>query len=176
MMVKVAHTEDLLRSLRTYRDARRAFLDALGCPRSNRDPLAEFAERVAAAILRAELAGSRVQRGFDLTTNAGERVQVRYLANPADAWVNGHVVDFRGECDKYALLVVEDLDPKALLVFTRKGLAGVCARLGKRHGEQDLTLQLGQANFRMLIATPQEFAPLGVQVLDLTVLASESAS
>lgn len=167
---------ELLNSLRTYRDARRVFLDALGCPISNRDPLAEFAERLAAAVLGGELAVSRVQKGYDFTTEAGERVQVRYVANPAGVWVNGHVVDFRGDCDQYALMVVEDLDPKALLVFSREGLAAVCARLGKRHGNQGVTLQLGQANYRALMASPRDFEQLGVQMIDLNRLSSARPS
>jgi hypothetical protein len=57
-------------------------------------PFAEFAERLAHAVLGGEMAASRVQKDWDFTTDAGERVQVRYLANPPDRWVNEHYVDF----------------------------------------------------------------------------------
>lgn len=88
---------DLLRALRDYRTARRALLEVLGCTASNRDPLAEFAERLAAVLLGGTMAKNRVQRGWDVMTPTGRRVQVRYLANPSGEWVNGHQVDFRGD-------------------------------------------------------------------------------
>lgn len=108
-------------------------------------------------------------------TVTGNRVQVRYLANPARQWVNGHVVDFRGDgCDLYALLIVEDLEPTALLIFEKEGLARVCARLGKRHGNQDTTLQLYQANVRAIAAARRDFEPLGAHYFDLTAPAAGS--
>lgn len=64
--------------------------------------------------------------------------------------------------------MVEDLDARSLLVFTRDGMPGVCAALKKRHPDQDTTLQLTQANCRTLLAGPQRFAPLGVSVLRLS--------
>lgn len=168
---------ELLNSLRVYRDARRTFLDALGCPVSNRDPLAEFAERLTAAVLGGELAASRVQKGYDLTTESGERVQVRYVANPSERWVNGHPIDFRGDgCDLYALLVVEDLDPKALLVFSKEGLPAVCAKLGKHHANAGVTLDLYQANYKTLMAAPSDFESHGVRVIDVSRLSSARPS
>lgn len=150
-----------------YREGRRDFLRALGCGESNRDPLAEFAEQVVAALLGGQLATSRVQKGWDVATLAGDHVQVRYLTNPAGEWVNGHLVDFSGDCDRYALVVFEALDPKALIVFSRGQLGGVCAALGKRHGNQQSTLQLTQANYLRLVADPVGFAALGVEVIPL---------
>jgi hypothetical protein len=124
---------------------------------------------LAEAVLGGDLAASRVQKDYDLVTESGESVQVRYLANPADVpWVNGHVIDFRGSCDRYALLIVENLDPKAMIVISREGLAGVCALLGKRHPNQDVTLQLTEANFRAIVASPGQFERHGVVVMDLT--------
>lgn len=84
---------NLIVALGTYRAAREKFLVALGCDSSNRDPFAEFAEHVALAIIGGNLAQSRVQKGWDLTDGDGQRVQVRYLANPASRWVNEHLVD-----------------------------------------------------------------------------------
>ena len=132
---------ELVAALRTYRAARQEFLRSSGARSPNRDPLAEFAERIAQAVLGGALATSRVQKGHDLVTETGETVQVKYLANPEGTWVNEHPVDFRGGCDRYALLIVEALDAKALVVFSREGLAGVCSELGKRHPNQELTLQ-----------------------------------
>ena len=113
---------ELMESLRTYRATRQEFLAFLGCKESNRDPLAEFAERITQAVLGGSLATSRVQKGHDLVTDTGETVQVKYLANPEGTWVNEHPVDFRGGCDRYALLIVEALDAKALVVFCEKDL------------------------------------------------------
>jgi hypothetical protein len=77
------------------------------------------------------------------------------------------LVDFRGDCDAYALVVVEDLDPKHVLLFRRAGLAEICALLGKRHPDQERTLQLTRRNYLTLLAHPDQFAPLGVDVFDL---------
>ena len=51
-----------------------------------------------------ELAPSRTQKGWDLTAPNGDHVQVRYLANPGDRWLNEHVVDFSGELGKNVVL------------------------------------------------------------------------
>lgn len=161
---------EILEALRTYRDARATFLRALGCDTSNRDPFAEFSEHLVAALLDAELAASRVQKGYDVTTSSGDRVQVRYLANPADRWVNEHLIDFRADCDRYALVVFEAFDPKAVLVFDRRTIANVCAALGKRHPNQDVTLQLTRTNYRQLLDKRDDFAALGVVITDLTSL------
>lgn len=164
-----AGPDALLAALRDYREARQSLLAALGCEGSNRDPLAEFAERLAVSVLGGRLAASRVQKGYDFENDAGERVQVRYLANPAGEWVNGHLVDFRGDCSRYALLIFEDLDPRALLVFSRAGLAQVCAALGKRHPDQDVTLQLTHSNYRAIASEPDGFVPWGVRFVNLSL-------
>ena len=158
----------LLAALRTYRGARDEFLAALDCAGSNRDPFAEFSERITNAALGGTLAASRTQKGWDFMDPEGRRVQVRYLANPAGPWVNGHLIDFRGDgCDRYALVIFEGLDAKSLLVFDHSQMAAICALLSKRHPDQEHTLQLGQANYRAIMNSPQSFAQLGVQVLNL---------
>ena len=139
----------------------------LGCENSNRDPLAEFAERLTHAVLGGELAKSRVQKGYDLVTEAGQKVQVRYLANPGEGWVNEHLVDFRQGADLYALLVVEALDARSLVVFSRAGLASVCSALGKRHPQQDTTLQFTRANYRAIASDAAGFAAYGVVFVPL---------
>jgi len=158
----------LILALRTYRDARRRFLTTIGCEGSNRDPFAEFSERLAHALLGGTLAESRTQKGWDFRDPDGRRVQVRYLANPEGRWVNEHLVDFRGDgCDRYALVVFEGLNVRSMLVFDAHRLAAVGSALGKRHPDQDRMLALTQANYRSLCADPDRYAPLGVQVLDL---------
>lgn len=166
-MESTASPLELVASFRTYRAARQEFLAFLGCKESNRDPLAEFAERIAQAVLGGTLATSRVQKGHDLVTETGETVQVKYLANPEGAWVNEHPVDFHGGCDRYALLIVEALDPKALVVFLREGLAGACFELGKRYPNQDLTLQFTRANYQAIAMRPERFEPFGVTFVRL---------
>lgn len=166
--------EEMLKALRTYREARATFLRALGCDTSNRDPFAEFSEHLVASLLDAELAASRVQKGYDLTEASGRRVQVRYLANPGDRWVNEHLVDFRADCDRYALVVFEAFDPKSVLVFDRTTIGDVCAALGKRHPNQDVVLQLTRRNYQQLLDMRQDFVRLGVVVIDLNSLAGGS--
>ena len=158
----------LLDALRAYRHARDEFLNALGCAESNRDPFSEFAERVAVAAVAGTLAESRTQKGWDFLDLEGRSVQVRYLANPVDRWVSEHVVDFRGGgCDRYALVILEGLDAKSLLVFDHANLVAVCTALGKRHIGQEDALGLTQANYRAIIGDPARFAELGVQIVDL---------
>jgi len=65
-------------------------------------------------------------------------------------------------------VVFEGLDAKSLLVFDHPQMAAVCALLAKRHPDQEHTLQLGQANYRAIVNSPQPFAQLGVQVFDLS--------
>src|SRR3954453_15233715 len=94
-----ARTAELLELLGEYRAARRAFLAALEIPQSNRNPLAEFSEKLVAALLGGDLAQSRVQKGYDLVTPEGDKVQVKYLTNPADREVNGHEIRFDSDLD-----------------------------------------------------------------------------
>ena len=156
----------LLKAIRRYGAARREFLAAIGSPESNRDPLAEFAERIAFAALGGTMAASRVQKGWDFTDHAGGRVQVRYLSNPAGPWINGHVIDFRGGgCDRYALVIFEGLEPQALLVFGAEYLEKVCSALRKRHPDSAHTLQLTQANYEALRADPAYIEACGVGVI-----------
>lgn len=147
---------------RAYSDARRAFLQSLGCEDSCRDPLSEFSERLVRDQLGGTLAASRVQKGYDLTTPDGRRVQVKYLANPSGAWRNGHTVSFTAETDSYAVVFFEGLDIQAIIVFSRETLSEVCAALKKRHPDQEKCLQLGQTNFKKIIGDQELFAKLGV--------------
>lgn len=164
---KKSDGRELLAALRTYRDARQTFLRVLGCDTSNRDPLAEFAERLAHAILGGAMAPSRVHKHYDLTTDDGRTVQVRYLANPVDKWVNEHVVDFRQGVDLYALLIVEALDARTLLVFERDTVGSVAAALGKKHPDQDTTIQFTRVNYQQLLREEEKLAGLGVQIYRL---------
>ena len=50
-------------ALEHYARGRAELLEAIGVTGSNRDPLAEFSERLVAALLDGELASNRVQRG-----------------------------------------------------------------------------------------------------------------
>lgn len=159
----------LLRAHEDYRLARRRYLELLGCAGSNRDPLAELSERLVAAILDGTPADSRVQKGFDVVDAQGARVQVKYVANPRGLWVNGHVVDFRGDIDRYAVVLVEDLAPTLVLIFTRATIGRVCRLLQKRHPDQDSTLQLTRANVDLLRDNAHIVAQLGVQIIPVGV-------
>lgn len=63
----------LLAALDVYRPARQTLLAALGLRESNRDPLAEFSEHLAAGLLGATLVLSRVQAGHDLVLVDGDK-------------------------------------------------------------------------------------------------------
>jgi hypothetical protein len=148
--------------LRTYSEARRQFLRSIGCNDSCRDPLSEFAERLVCQQLNGTLANSRVQKGHDLVTPEGRRLQVKYLANPMGRWRNEHVVTFSDELDDYAIVFYEGLEVRAIIVFRRETLGAVCAALQKRHGGQERTLQLTQVDFNRLIGAPEKFEKYSV--------------
>ena len=157
----------LVQAQQAYREARQHFLAALGCPESNRDPLAEFSERLVAALVDGATAQSRVQRDYDVVEASGHRIQVRYLANPAGRWVNEPLVKFTPQMDQYAVVIIEALRPTTVLIFARDTLADVCAALGKRHPDQVTTLQLTQRNVLQILAAPAAFGALGARVFTL---------
>ena len=167
--------EELREAFQRYARGRQELLEAIGVDGSNRDPLSEFSERLAAALLDGELASNRVQRGWDLTTTARRRVQVKYLANPAEEWINGIAITFgpgEDEPDDFAIVFFEALLPVSVMVFPRERLGAICTRLRKRHPNQENSLQLTRANFRQLLTDRDAFAALGVRVFDLRVEAA----
>ncbi len=130
--------------------------------------MAEFSERHVARLLDGTLATNRVQPGYDLTAPTGERVQVKYLPNPAAGWINEHHVRFgHPDCDSYALVFLEDLLPIAVIVFPRSKIAEVCSALGKRHSFRHVSLQLTRRNFLQILDEERRFEHLGVQVFRL---------
>jgi len=154
----------LLNDFKKYRKARKALLEVLGCVDSNRDPLAEFSEKLAAHLLNASMAKSRVQKGFDLIGPNGQRIEVKYLTNPSGRWINWHVVSFNELRDRYALVYFQDLSPKEMFVFRKQGLRNVCRELGKRHGNTDSTLQFTKTNYEDITNNPEKFKKLGVEL------------
>lgn len=172
--------EELREAFTSYARGRQQLLDAIGVGVSNRDPLSEFSEHLIAVLLDGQLATNRVQRGWDLTTPSGRRVQVKYLANPGGgaAWINGIAISFGSgpdEADDFAVVFFEALLPVSVVVFAREQLLEVCVRLKKRHPNQEQTLQLTQANYQRLLAERDAFAPLGVRVFDLGAVADQAA-
>ena len=154
---------ELVEAMAMYRAARRQFLEALGIPASNRDPLAEFSERLVAELVGGRLAASRAEKGYDVIDENGCKIQVRYLANPAGKWINEHLVKFDDGVDFYALVIVEALEPVAVICFPRDGLHAVCHKLGNRHPDQGTTLQLTQRNEKTLLADRAGFRELGIR-------------
>jgi hypothetical protein len=162
------HFYELLREYQKYRAARLELLAFIGCHDSNRDPLAEFSERLVVTALGGTLAESRVQKGWDFKDPEGRRVQVRYLTNPEDHWVNEHQVTFKGGgCDLYALVVFAALGVEAILIFDGRYMTEVCEALGKRHPDQDHRLDFTRANYRTILGDRERFKRLGVRVIDL---------
>jgi hypothetical protein len=102
---------ELREAFERYARGRADLLQAIGVTGSNRDPLAEFSERLVAALLDGELASNRVQRGWDVMAG-GRRVQVKYLANASDeVWVNEHHIQVTADMDDYAIVFFEALLP-----------------------------------------------------------------
>lgn len=150
-------------SFAAYRSARLELLGRIGCA-SNRDPLAEFSEWLVGEIVGGKLAGSRVQKGYDVIGPDGERIQVKYLANPEGRWDNGHCVQFTEDMDYYAVVFFEHLRVTTVLIFRRESLFEVCQELKKRHPNQETILQITPANFRRLLSESEQFSRFGVRV------------
>lgn len=159
---------DLLRvqeACRRYVEARNALLDELQLKRkSDRDPLAEFSEWLVAALVGGTLADSPVQPGWDVLGPERERIQDKYLANPADAWVNEHPVHVTELMDSYAIVIFEALLPRAVIIFPARNLAAVGTAMGKRHGNLHSTLQFTRANYRHILNNTAAFKELGVRL------------
>jgi hypothetical protein len=158
-----ARVSGLCAALDMYRPARQQMLAAL-CPgASNRDPLAEWSEHLAAALTGGTLALSRVQAAYDLTTPDGATVQVRYLANSSPKWVNEHTVRTVPGAARYALVLFEAFTLIGVLMFPAD-LTDICAALGKRHGEPQATLQFTGRNWRAIRDDPNRFRALGMRI------------
>ena len=158
--------QELRDAFERYARGRAELLEAIGVTSSNRDPLAEFSERLIAALLGGSLATNRVQPGWDV--QAGERqVQVKYLANGPDAWVNEHHIQVTSEMHDYAIVFFEALLPVTAIVFSCDRLLEIGAALRKKHPNQNTTLQLTRTNYLQLLAERERFAQLGVRLFDL---------
>ncbi len=162
-----ARVDELLSALQRYREARRALLDVLRRPQSNREPLTEWSEHLVAALLDGQLAPTPVHPGYDLTTPDHKRVQVRSLANVSGggvgAWVNEHRVTSLAGVDRYALVVFEAFKPVAVLVFPNH-LAAINRALGKKAPDQESVLQFTRANYLAILADPDKFRQMGMTV------------
>jgi hypothetical protein len=156
----------LLSHFQSYAETRALFLAQLGLPSSCRDPFSEFSEMLAAALLNATLADSRIQTGYDLIRPNGRKVQVKYLSNPSGKWINEHPLRFPDGVDEYALVVFESLQVKSVLVFRQETINQVCALLRKKHPDQDRTLQFTQRNYKTILARRAEFAALDVEIFE----------
>jgi hypothetical protein len=154
---------ELMAALDRYRPARRALLRVLALPDSNRDPICEFCEHLAQALLGGALADNRVQRDWDLLLADGAPAQVRYLANPSERWVNEHCVRSIPGVEWYVLVLLEGFDVAGVLAFP-SDLSRICAALGKRHGQQAGTLQFTRRNWWAIRDAPQRFESLGMRV------------
>jgi hypothetical protein len=159
----VTRVTDLLAELDCYRPARQRMLSALGLAESNREPLAEFAEHFVAALTEGTLASSRVQSQWDVELPNGERVQVRFLANPRDRWVNEHLVYRIPNVQWYCLVLFEDMRVAGVLSFPND-LTAICAVLKKRHPRQDETLQFTRRNWWAIRDDPDRFRSLRMRV------------
>ncbi|KUO16416.1 hypothetical protein AQJ91_36055 [Streptomyces dysideae] len=147
----------------SYRLARQTLLGTLGLGQSNRDPLAEFAEHLVAALSGGQLAESRVQANYDLRSVDGEYVQVKYLANPLSDWPNEHTVRTIPGVDWYALVVYEAFAVTGVLAFP-PDLTEICATLGKRHPAQSTSLQFTRRNWWTIRDNADAYRQLGMRI------------
>jgi hypothetical protein len=157
---------DLTRVLSVYQqyvDARNALLSELHL-KSNRDPLSEFSEWLVAALVKGKLAESRVQKGWDVLAPGDIKIQVKYLANPADQWINEHEIQITELMNFYAIVFFEALLPKSVIIFPAHNLAAVGRALNKRHGKLVTYLSFTRANYRQILNNVSLFKTLDVSV------------
>lgn len=165
-MKVLGETSELINSFTEYRDCRLRLVRSLDIGISHRDPLSEFAEVLVAKMVGGDLARNRVQKGWDILTDTKERVQVKYLANPSrGSWMNWHTIVKDDGWDWYALVVYLDLLPRAVYFFPNDDFTEVCKALGKRHGDQDCTLQFTKTNHQAISADPEKYEKLGMKVV-----------
>jgi hypothetical protein len=151
-----------------YRQARCHLLDHLCTSESNREPMAEFAEILVRDLVGGRLAPSRTEKGWDVETPEGKKIQVRYLANRSGNWHNWHWVASSDLWDWYALVVFVDLQPLAVHMFPSTDLSPICACLKKRHANQDRLLNYTYGNFVAINADPAHFTGLGMRVFNIS--------
>ncbi len=157
---------ELVEALERYREARLKLLGVLRLPLSNREPLTQWSEHLVAALLGGQVAESPVQPGWDVTTPAGEKVQVRSLTNKAGlpgAWVNEHRVVIPSGVHRYALVVFEGLRPVTVLMFPAD-LRDINAKLKKQTKDQGSVLELTRANYLDIVQNPTVFQRLGIGI------------
>jgi hypothetical protein len=158
---------ELLAALEEYSVARERLISVLGPRMSNRDPLAEFAEHFVAALMGGQLAANPVQAYWDLELPDGAKVQVKYLINSIDpsskAWINEHLVRSLPGVDWYVLVIIEGFRVSGAAAFP-SGLGSICEALGKKHGDQDTTLQFGRRNWLAIRDDPGRFRGLGMRI------------
>lgn len=159
-----ADIQNLISQFNSYSEARKTFLSEMNMPASCRDPFSEFSEYLAAKLLNAELAESRVQKGYDLIRPDGRKVQVKYLSNPGMKWINEHHIKFDGECDDYALVIITAFKIEVVIIFRKESIREVCNLLGKRHDNQDKCLQFTRKNFNFLLENKILFTKKGIQI------------
>ena len=147
-----------------YCEARRELLKAVGVSDSCRDPLAEFAEWIVARWTNGRLADSRVERGYDVISSDGRKLQIKCLSNPAHVARNGIVVRIPPEADDFVVVWYKDLTLQAIVLMPRKSFADVYTRLGKRHSEPGERLDLYEADIDRMLKSHTEFTSLGVRI------------
>lgn len=151
----------------TYLAARRRLLTFLDIERSNREPMAEFSEVLVRDLVAGELAPSRTEKGWDVRTPDGEKIQVRYLTNRTGNWSNWHWVGCSDLYDWYALVIFIDLTPAAVHMFPATDLTAICTALKKRHANQSRFLSYTYGNYVAISSDPSRFEQLGMRVWDL---------
>ena len=149
--INIAQFEELLESLEMYTSERRRFLKSINWPESNRDPFSVASELLVLHLLGGKLAENQVQKGWDLIDENNNKVQIKYLANTREKWVNGHDVKFPDGVDFFALVVFEHHAPQSVLVFNRAHIELLCRVLNKRHANQHSGIQLTQTNYQTIM-------------------------
>lgn len=161
----VATASELLTALADYREARLRLLQLIEVPVSNRDPLAEFSERLVAAVWGGTCSPFRNQPGWDVRLPDGTTVQVKYLTNDASGrWQNIHEVRLVN-ADAYAVVMIENFTVVGIAMFPCNAFQLIGKALGKRGSlGLDQGWDLTRTVWLRFRDEPETFRPLGVQV------------
>jgi hypothetical protein len=164
----VSNRDRILAAFEVYRQSRRHLLAMLGPADSQRDPLSDVGEWLVVELLGGKLAANRVQRGHDIISPKGERIQVKTLANPLNINRNSVPVEFKKGVDLFAVVLFEDFLPRLVIVFRRGSLGLLNQVLGNRprKNNPELRLELNPRHIPTVLARPESLTELGVQVFD----------
>ena len=121
------------------------------------------AEEIVVRLYGGKRAPSRTQKGWDVTSADGLKIQVKYLANSHPGrWVNEHEVVFPKEARFYAVVIIQDLKLQSVVVFDKKHVKTIREALDCRSQHSKPGFCLTKRRYDKIVDAPEDFASVGV--------------